>query len=298
MAARRSTIIAPGSATNAARFGHTPRVVHRHEPADASASPSPSPNAARSKFLVGTAIERALTVIECFPTSDTTLNLSEIALMSSVPESSLFRVLATLEGRGYLLRNADGSYRLAPKFTHGLLYQRAEETRAQMHPLLDQLNRRFNETTSLAFLFGDRVQVIDVIEAVQDVRATNVVGKTLPPHCSSMAKAITAFQPRERVDRILQCYGLIRLTDHTIVDRVAILDEHEEIRSRGWAREHEESAAGIGCYGVPLFDERREVIAAMSLICPLIRMTPQRETEIVNALLDVSRATTIAQPSR
>jgi len=53
------------------------------------------------------AIDRALTVLECFPASDTTLSLSELAVLSGFPESSLFRVLATLERRGYLLRNAD-----------------------------------------------------------------------------------------------------------------------------------------------------------------------------------------------
>ncbi len=240
------------------------------------------------------AIDRALTVLECFPASDTTLSLSELAVLSGFPESSLFRVLATLERRGYLLRNADGSYRLAPRVLYGQVHQRAEDTRAQMHPILDELNHRFNETTSLAFLFGERIQVIDVIEAVQDVRASNVLGKTLPPHCSSMAKAITAYQPRERVDRILQVYGLIRLTPRTTVDRLAILAELAAIRDRGWAREHEESVVGIGCYGVPLFDENHDVVAAMSLICPLIRLTPDREQEIVDALLDVSRRTVIA----
>lgn len=240
------------------------------------------------------AIDRALTVLECFPASDTTLSLSELAVLSGFPESSLFRVLVTLEGRGYLLRNADGSYRLAPRVLYGLVHQRAEETRVQMHPILDELNHRFNETTSLAFLFGERIQVIDVIEAVQDVRASNVLGKTLPPHCSSMAKAITAYQPRERIDRILQVYGLIRLTPKTSVDRLAIINDLTVIRERGWAREHEESAMGIGCYGVPLFDERREVVAAMSLICPLIRLTPEREQEIVDALLDVSRQAVIS----
>ncbi|HEX8030492.1 MAG TPA: IclR family transcriptional regulator C-terminal domain-containing protein, partial [Vicinamibacterales bacterium] len=144
------------------------------------------------------------------------------------------------------------------------------------------------------FLFGERIQVIDVIEAVQDVRATNVLGKTLPPHCSSMAKAITAYQPRERIDRILQVYGLIRLTPKTVVDRLAIINDLNVIRERGWAREHEESSPGIGCYGVPLFDERREVVAAISMICPLIRLTPEREQEIVDALLDVSRQTVIS----
>ena len=65
------------------------------------------------------AIDRALTVLECFPASDTTLSLSELATLSGFPESSLFRVLVTLEGRGYLLRNADGSYRLAPRCCTG-----------------------------------------------------------------------------------------------------------------------------------------------------------------------------------
>lgn len=239
------------------------------------------------------AIGRALTVLECFLDADSSLSLSEIALMSGFPESSLFRVLATLQSRSYLLRNADGSYRLAPKMVYGLAHERAEAARRLVHPLLDQLNRRFNETTSLAFLFGDRIQVIDVIEAVQDVRATNVLGKTLPPHCSSMAKVITAFQPPERVDRILQVYGLIRLTEKTTVDRLAILVEHERIREQGWAQEQEESAAGICCYGAPLFDERRCVVAALSIICPLIRISPEREAAIVQALLEISRATTL-----
>jgi|EndMetStandDraft_3_1072993.scaffolds.fasta_scaffold110623_2 DNA-binding IclR family transcriptional regulator len=267
--------------------------VRRRRRAKVRSAESAGTGAAGAEYQ-SKAIDRALTVLECFPASDTTLSLSELAVLSGFPESSLFRVLVTLEGRGYLLRNADGSYRLAPRVLYGLVHQRAEQTRAQMHPILDELNHRFNETTSLAFLFGERIQVIDVIEAVQDVRATNVLGKTLPPHCSSMAKAITAYQPRERIDRILQVYGLIRLTAKTSVDRLAIINDLTAIRERGWAREHEESAMGIGCYGVPLFDERREVVAAMSMICPLIRLTPEREQEIVDALLDVSRRTVIS----
>jgi DNA-binding IclR family transcriptional regulator len=268
--------------------------VRRRRRAKVRSAESAGAGASAGPEYQSKAIDRALTVLECFPASDTTLSLSELAVLSGFPESSLFRVLVTLEGRGYLLRNADGSYRLAPRVLYGLIHQRAEETRAQMHPILDELNHRFNETTSLAFLFGERIQVIDVIEAVQDVRATNVLGKTLPPHCSSMAKAITAYQPRERIDRILQVYGLIRLTPKTSVDRLAIVNDLTQIKERGWAREHEESAMGIGCYGVPLFDERREVVAAMSMICPLIRLTPEREQEIVDALLEVSRRTVVS----
>lgn len=244
------------------------------------------------------AIGRALDVLECFPDAETTLSLTEIARLSSFPESSLFRILATLEDHRYLQRVHDGSYRLAPKVFYGLVHERAEQARTQVHPVLEQLSRRFNETASLAYLFGDRIQVIDVIEAFQDVRATNVLGKTLPPHCSSMAKAITAFQPKERADRILQVYGLIRLTENTKVDRLAILAEHEQIRHAGWAKEREESAIGICCYGVPLFDERHHAVAAISLMCPLIRTGPERESEIGEALLKISHETRLAPVHR
>lgn len=240
------------------------------------------------------AIGRALNVLEYFTDSETSLSLSEIARLSGFPESSLFRVLATLESHRYLQRRADGSYQLAAKVLFGIVHERAEGTRRAAHPFLEQLSRRFNETASLAFLYEDRIQVLDVIEALQDIRATNVLGKVLPPHSSSMAKAITAFQAKGRIDRILQVYGLPRLTEKTNVDRLAILAEYEHIREVGWAREREESAPGICCFGVPLFDEKRHVVAAVSLICPLIRLTPEREEEVIEALLKTSREASLA----
>ena len=48
------------------------------------------------------AIGRALDVLECFSDDQTALNLKEIGQLTHLPESSLFRVLVTLEGRGYL----------------------------------------------------------------------------------------------------------------------------------------------------------------------------------------------------
>jgi PIN domain nuclease of toxin-antitoxin system len=54
------------------------------------------------------------------------------------------------------------------------------------------------------------------------------------------------------------------------------------------------SAAGICCYGAPLFDERRRVLAALRIICPLIRVSPEREVEIVEALLETSREMTVS----
>jgi len=240
------------------------------------------------------AIGRALDILEYFSDSDTTLNLTEIAKLSSIPDASLFRILLTLEHHGYLQRNADGSYRMAPKVLFGILHDYAENVRKKLHPLLINLNQRFDETVSLAYLFGDKIQVIDVLEAFKEVRATNTLGKLLPPHCSSMAKAITAFQTRERMERIIQVYGLVRFSEKTIVDRLALLTEYETIKQNGWSMEREESAAGICCFGAPVFNENQHAVAAISVMCPLIRITPEREAEIIKELVNTSREASLA----
>ncbi|MBA2733135.1 MAG: IclR family transcriptional regulator [Acidobacteria bacterium] len=235
------------------------------------------------------AIGRALDILGYFSDSETTLNLTEIVQMSGIPEASLFRILLTLEYHRYLQRNPDGSYKMAPKVLFGTLYEHAENVRQKVHPLLINLNQRFDETVSLAYLFGDKIQVIDVLEAFKEVRATNSLGKLLPPHCSSMAKAITAFQPSDRFDRIIQVYGLVRFTERTIVDRLALLKEYENIRSSGWSMEREESSVGICCFGAPIFNEKQHAVAAISVMCPLIRITPAREKEIIQALVKTSQ---------
>jgi DNA-binding IclR family transcriptional regulator len=248
-----------------------------------------SPEVAQTTEYHSKAIGRALEVLDYFTDATTNLSLTELCNLSGFPESSLFRILSTLENYRYLQRNSDGSYQLAPKVLFGTLYDRAEQVKEILRPYLQHLNHRFDETVSLAFLFGDKAQVIDVVEAFHAIRAVNVVGRVLPPHCSSLAKAITAFQSPERIDRIVQVYGLPPHTDKTIIDRLTLLAEFEQIRRQGWSREIEESARGRCCYGAPLIDAQGHCIAAISVSTPTIRITPERETEIIHELVKVAR---------
>ncbi|MGH9454042.1 MAG: IclR family transcriptional regulator, partial [Terriglobia bacterium] len=163
-------------------------------------------------------IGRALDVLEYFPDDQPSLNLKEISRLVRLPEASLFRILLTLESRGYLERNSDGSYRLSRKLLLGKLWERAERFVKLVRPELQKLARSFNETASLAYLFGDRIQVLDTVESFHEIRMTNMPGRVLPPHCSALGKALTAFQDQPLTDRILEVYGLARRTDNTLVD--------------------------------------------------------------------------------
>ena len=235
------------------------------------------------------AIGRALDVLECFEDGETTLSLVEISKLKGFPESSLFRILLTLEAHGYILRTPDGSYKLAPKLLFGKLYDRAQKVRDTVRPFLKQLNSQFNETTSMGVLFQDRIEVVDTIEAIQEIRRTNTLGRVLPPHCSSIGKAIVAFQDRSIIDRILRINGISKRTEKTITEHVLLLQEYEKIRARGYSLDREESTLGGVCFGAPIYDERRHVIAALSISVPLFRLAPEREPEFIRSVMDTAR---------
>ena len=236
------------------------------------------------------AIGRALDVLECFSDEHTALSLKEISSRNDLPETSLFRILLTLESRGYLAQDRDGAYRLTPRLLYGKARERAERLRDIARPHLKELAMRFDETASLSYLFEDRIQVVDTVETLHAMRLTNRPGRVLPPHCSSMGKSITAFQTPERADRILEVYGLFKRASNSITDRPALLAEFDRIRRQGYAFDREESAEGAFCVGAPIRCEGKPVVSAVSLSTPLIRYSPELEAAMVTAVFETAQA--------
>lgn len=235
-------------------------------------------------------IGRALDVMECFSDERAHLSLTEISRIVKLPESSLFRVLLTLQRRGYLDQDSDGTYQLSQRVLYGRVAERAEKLRVAVQPDLQALASRFNETVSMAYLFESRIQVLSVVETFHDIRVSNKPGRVLPPHCSAMGKAITAHQSSAAIDQILESYGLARRTETTITDRQSLLREFEQIRKQGYACDREESIVGGICFGAAIVPAKNSrVVAALSVSTPTIRMTPQREKEISEGVVRTAR---------
>lgn len=232
------------------------------------------------------AVGRALDVLDLFPDEHCVLNLTEISSRMVLPESSLFRILLTLKDRGYLRQDASGCYSLAPRILLGKTRERADRLAELVQPTRHYLASLFNETATLAYLFEARIQVLESIDTLHEVRVINQPGRVLPPHCSSLGKAITAFQERSAADEILAVYGLVRRTPHSLTDRHALLADFERIRERGYAIDREESSIGGICPAAPIRKPDTRVVAAISLSSAAARMNPDRETAIAAALLE------------
>lgn len=272
-------------ASSPSSAAETKTVIRRRVPKWAIGT-SDAPSGDEAYYL--RSIGRALEVLNCFD-GQTPLSLKEISLQMRLPESSLFRVLRTLERHEYLQQHRDGTYQLSPRLIFGWLVRAADRVRETARPELERLVNLFNETASAAFLFDDRIHVLDCLETFHEIRMTNKIGRVLPPHCSAMGKVITAFQERPLADRMLEVYGLTPRTEHTITDRQQLFAEFEHIRENGIGCDREESIRGGICFGAAVRVPGKTVVGAISISTPAIRMNAKRETEIQAALLEASR---------
>jgi IclR family acetate operon transcriptional repressor len=147
------------------------------------------------------------------------------------------------------------------------------------------LHREFSETVSLAMLFDHHIEVVATLESPQLVRMGNIVGRILPPHASSLGKAVTAFQDDARRVSLMGSYGLHRFTVRTLVDERELAAEFDRIRRDGYSLDAGESALEGYCFGAPIRDASGVTFAALSLSMPKSRLRPAAlRTRIIAAV--------------
>lgn len=234
-------------------------------------------------------VDRTFDLLEALAEADSPLGATELARRVGTTKSAAYRILATLEQRGYVLKDpATTEYRLGGRFAH--LTWRASGTRdlrQQARASLEWLHRRFNETVNLGVQDGQEIVYIDMIESEQSLRMTARLGGRDSLHSTSLGKAILAFLPEHERDRILQT-PLPSRTGRTMTDATVVRAQLDRIRQVGVAEDRGENETGALCFGAPIFDAIGVVVAAVSVSSPESRMDALREQEIADAVREAA----------
>jgi IclR family acetate operon transcriptional repressor len=239
----------------------------------------------RSGKYFSKVIGKALDIIAILRSSAQPLSLNELTLQLELAKSSVFRILHTLEVSGYIHRDAAGRYTVAADLRAWAPGQLRPALVDAALPSLKELSREFRETVSLAMRFENRIEVIATLESPHLIRMGNTVGRIVPPHASSLGKAVAAFQPEEVRDRLVRSYGIHRFTENTVTDEVALRREFELVRSLGYSTDEEESVLEGCCFGTPILDAHGDAIAALSISSPKMRVRDERlQKRLVTAL--------------
>lgn len=125
------------------------------------------------------------------------------------------------------------------------------------------------------------------VEGSEIVRVAEVAsGPYEHGHARANGKVLLAYAFAEVREAYLRSHPLVPLTDATIVEQAKLERELARIRSRGYAIDQEEYAAGVSCVGAPVFHEGH-VVASLAVSVPSERFR-KRRAELVETVLGVS----------
>ncbi len=236
---------------------------------------------------------RTLDLLEAIAESDTPVALTHLAHRIGATKSATYRILANLEGRGYVVKDsATTHYQLGLRLAS--LGQRALGTfdlRQAARATLEQLHQQFRETVNLGVFEQGEVIYIDMIESDQGLRMAARVGAKDHAHTTALGKAILAFLPDDVLEALLR-HPLAARTERSLTDPERLEAELTRIRELGVAEDLGENEPGARCFGAPIFDHSGAVVAAISVSGPESRVDDVRAAAIAAAVRDAAQQIT------
>ncbi|MDI3328671.1 MAG: IclR family transcriptional regulator [Alicyclobacillaceae bacterium] len=216
------------------------------------------------------AVERALDILLCFSSTEMELGLSDIAKRVKLHKSTVHRLLASLESRGFIRRDPHTqNYRLGWRILELVsnVHQSGDLSTVVL-PEMTRLRDLLDETISLYIRSGTERIRIQAVESHQPVRRVANIGQRLPLYVGASGKVLLAWSPPEVVEQVLN--------DPKIppdLDREEFIRQLERVRENGYAISIEEREAGAAAVAAPVFDRNGQLVAALSVSGPADRFT-------------------------
>lgn len=234
----------------------------------------------------GSAILRAVRILEAIARHDSPPQLSEICREVELPKPTVYRILTTLEHAGLIGREPGSKrYTCAER-----LNELAGETllrspsRAARRAVLEELVEQTGETCDITIPYNNAVLFLDRVETSWPLRTSLSAGAKVPLYASASGKLFLSYLPKRSRDRFLRVTPLIPHTRNTMIEPSRLSREFEKIRADGYATESEEYLAGITSLAVPVRDADGRVVAGITVQAPVARMPSEQAMEFLPLL--------------
>lgn len=211
--------------------------------------------------------------------------MTEIAQILDLTKSTVSRLMITLANEEFLEKCPDSSrYRpgLALFTLSGLITSNLEIHRESL-PILKSLVSQLNETAHIAILEGTDIVYLHKVECKQPVRLQSDVGKRNPASCTSSGKVILAFSAERVVQTVIDA-GLPSPGPCSVTDPFILRKQLLETRHDGFAVCIDELHEGDVSIAAPIMDFTGQVVAAVSVVGPKMRLDQSRISEFVEVI--------------
>ncbi len=224
-------------------------------------------------------IHRAVDILEALGQENRKYSIAEIAETTKIHPSTVHRFLSTMITRGLVSKDESAKlYCLGPALIP--LGNRAAEQidlRSIAIPIMTKLSSLTGEDTYLVIRTGFRGIVIEQVMGRQAVKY--LPGKEAALHSGAIRKTLLAYQSAEFIDDYIT-RTLERYTENTTIDGESLRHDLAKIREDGYAVTHAEYIEGVYGFGAPVFDSTNQIVAAVGIIAPDIRVNDTNKYEL------------------
>lgn len=226
------------------------------------------PKTARPKQRV-LVLEKSFRIQELLTRYPKGITLVEAVAELKMSKSTIFRILDTLKGIGYVLQSKEtGRYSLGYKYQ--LLANAAGPyggLKDISRPHLTEFAFTVGQMCHCTIRDGDEGVVVYRVQGKETgvIRIASYVGMRFALHSSAQGKILLSALSEEEVRALVGRTGLPAMTANTVTDVDMLLREVENVRVRGYAVDEMEMQENVRCIGVPAFDASGKAIAAISV---------------------------------
>lgn len=232
-------------------------------------------NSENSKYTV-LSVDKALSILDLI-CDNPGLNAAEIGKACSLGKSTTFRMLTTLENRGYIRKTPSG-YRPGLKFmkTENSMFTN-DELVDVLHPILQSLCEFVNESCQLSVLYENfEMLILDRVNGNSMISANASIGVTYPLYLAAAGSAYLAYMPDAFVRKYAENTVFKPRTPNGVKSAVELYKKVQLTRENGFAEDNEEIEIGLVCYASPVFNAAGQPVACISISGPSTRMITNR----------------------
>lgn len=216
------------------------------------------------------ALLRGLQLLMEFNRDDRELTGAELSRRLSLPRASVFRMLHTLEQTGFVERVGDGaSYKLGLGVLRlGFEYLASMELTEHGRPVIEDLRDQCGYSSHV--VVRDNREVVFVAKAAgrSALFHSIQVGARLPAHATVLGRILLADLDMAALSQLYPETPLPAYTPRTPTTLADLKARIEEDKARGYGVSQGGFESGISTIAAPVFNDRHEVTAAVSITVP------------------------------
>ena len=225
------------------------------------------------------AVDRALVLLSCYlETENERLGVTELSNKVGLHKNNVFRVLATLEFKGYVEQTKrTEAYTLGPRILElGLIFKYQVGLIKPSKPVMQRIAREYNETVYLGVLRDIYAIYIEEVRSTRSVQVVSRIGSRIPAYATAIGKVQMASLTPEEIDRLLTENRITPFTGKTICEPQALKGHLAQVAQQHYAFDVEEFQEDVRCVAAPIRDYTKMVVAGLSISAPKDRMSEER----------------------